>query len=419
MQRKRMKIFMSAYACEPEKGSEPGIGWNVVLHLSSYHDVHVLTRGNNRDLIEKHVPAGSKPSLTFHYYDLPKSLSFWKKKRRGYRFYYYLWQYASYFKFRRFVNESGFDIVHHLTFANFAMPAPFVFTQPITIWGPVRYLDTPAPILQSLPPKVRIKESLRHLLMLIMTRMEPGRVLTLRRANWVLETPGRDMQSSFSKDIQAKVIHHPQTGINTREPEYRLPEKREHQGNVRLIICSEFVHWKGVIFSAEIFSRIAVRRRDVELIVCGYGPEEKEMRKIFDRYNVADRVSFRGFLDKREMLLTLQNSDILLYPSYHHGLATVILQAMYVGLPIVVLKGDAVAAAVAGACGLAAEGESLDDILDHLEMLTEKLIDDPGLRAELGARGRDLIETTYEWEQLVRKLDGVYQRVAHESKRLN
>lgn len=30
MNARRLKIFISAYACEPEKGSEPGIGWNVV-----------------------------------------------------------------------------------------------------------------------------------------------------------------------------------------------------------------------------------------------------------------------------------------------------------------------------------------------------------------------------------------------------
>lgn len=412
-----MKVFVSAYACEPEKGSEPGIGWNNVIQLSTYHEVHVLTRSNNRDFIESRVPVGSNPSLTFHYYDLPEGLSFWKKKRRGYRLYYYLWQYASYLKFRRFVNESGFDIVHHLTFANFAMPAPFVFARPITIWGPVRYLDTPASIRRSMPLKLRVAESVRYILMLMMTQIEPGRVLTLRRANWILETPGRDLKSSFPDAIQAKVINHPQTGINTSEPEYRLPEKLAHHGRVRLIICSEFVHWKGVIFSAEVFSRIAARRPDVELIICGYGPEEREMRKIFDRYHVADRVSFKGFLGKREMLLTLQNSDILLYPSYHHGLATVILQAMYVRLPIIGLKGDAVASAVAGECGLAADGKTLDEILANLEMLTEKLIDDPGLRVKLGARGRELIETTYEWEKLVHKLDGIYQHVMHEHER--
>lgn len=410
--RKRLKVFLSAYACEPEKGSEPGIGWNTALLLAKHNDVHVLTRSNNRGAIETVVPPGSNPSLTFHYYDLPRGVSFWKKKRRGYRFYYYLWQYGAFWRYREFVNESGFDIVHHLTFANFAMPAPFVFCRPVTIWGPVRQLSTPSALFRAMPLRVRIKEKMREAMMWLMIHAEPGRVLTGRWADWILETPASGEDSSLPAALRHKVINHPQTGINTSEEAYDLPSKSVSRERVRLIICSEFVHWKGVMFSAEVFARLAVRRDDIELVVCGYGPQEEEMRRIFGRYGVADRVTFKGFLGKEDMLFALKDSDILLYPSYHHGLATVILQAMYVGLPIVVLRGDAVASTVEDECGLAANGDDLEQILQNLESLTERLIDDPRLRATLGTRGSEMIRSTYEWERMVERLDLIYQTVA-------
>ena len=41
---------MSAYACEPGKGSEPGVGWAVALEMARYHDIWVITRANNRPL---------------------------------------------------------------------------------------------------------------------------------------------------------------------------------------------------------------------------------------------------------------------------------------------------------------------------------------------------------------------------------
>jgi len=67
-----MKILLSAYACEPWKGSEPGVGWHWALELARQgHEVTVLTRANNREPIEvalkSHVPKG----LQFFYYDLP------------------------------------------------------------------------------------------------------------------------------------------------------------------------------------------------------------------------------------------------------------------------------------------------------------------------------------------------------------
>ena len=49
-----MKILMSAYACEPNKGSEPGIGWQWAMETARLgHEVWVLTRANNRSAIEE------------------------------------------------------------------------------------------------------------------------------------------------------------------------------------------------------------------------------------------------------------------------------------------------------------------------------------------------------------------------------
>jgi glycosyltransferase involved in cell wall biosynthesis len=408
---KQLKIFVSAYACEPHKGSEPGIGWNFCLEMSHLHQVHVLTRANNQASIEAFWGGGSHPGLFFHYYDLPKSLSFWKHKRRGYRLYYYLWQIGAYLQFRHYVNHNGFDFVHHLTFANISMPSLFMLAKPITVWGPVGHNPIPSAIFRALPWKIYAKEKIRQFTMWCMGHFEPCRVLTQTQANWILETQLKDCPSFFSKPIQPKVLPFPQTGINTAEPEYRLPGKQEGREKIRLVICSELLHWKGVTFAAEVFSRIAACRADVELVVYGSGPEKKAMQRLFCQYGVSGKVEFKGFVGKHEMLVALHNCDILLYPSYHHGLATVILQAMYVGLPILAMAGDAIASTVDDECGLVAVGGSLED----LEKKALMLINDPQLRIRLGSRGQEMIKETYEWRKMVKAMDGVYQHILTQS----
>ena len=52
----KFKILLSAYACEPNKGSEPQVGWKWATTLSKLgHEVYVITRRNNKTNIENYL----------------------------------------------------------------------------------------------------------------------------------------------------------------------------------------------------------------------------------------------------------------------------------------------------------------------------------------------------------------------------
>ncbi len=90
-----MKLLLSAYACEPSKGSEPGVGWNWAQALFRRgYNVHVITRSNNRVDIES--VGKRQPNPCFHYHDLPKWARFWKYWPGGIYLYYLLWQVGAY-----------------------------------------------------------------------------------------------------------------------------------------------------------------------------------------------------------------------------------------------------------------------------------------------------------------------------------
>ena len=46
-------LLVSAYACEPLKGSEQAVGWNFVIQLAKHNQVHVITRANNQESISR------------------------------------------------------------------------------------------------------------------------------------------------------------------------------------------------------------------------------------------------------------------------------------------------------------------------------------------------------------------------------
>src|ERR1700680_3319916 len=100
-----MKILVSAYACEPGKGSEPGVGWNWVMQVARFHEVWVITRANNRQAIE--AAGATQPGQQVHwvYVALPRWARLWKRGPRGVHLYYYLWQVGAYVVAKRLHKE--------------------------------------------------------------------------------------------------------------------------------------------------------------------------------------------------------------------------------------------------------------------------------------------------------------------------
>ena len=115
-----MKILLSAYACEPNRGSEPGVGWQWALQLVKKHEVYVLTRQNNEEVIQKYFEEhGEIGNLHFIYYDLPKAMIWLKHHGLPVNIYYEWWLYGSARKAAKLHRTIHFDMAHHITFGVF------------------------------------------------------------------------------------------------------------------------------------------------------------------------------------------------------------------------------------------------------------------------------------------------------------
>ena len=98
-----MKILLSAYACEPNKGSEPEVGWKWATGLSKLgNSVFVITRLNNKENIEKELKKKKIQNLNFIYFDYPNwFLNIFKGKKIDFHFYFYMWQIGIYFLLKK------------------------------------------------------------------------------------------------------------------------------------------------------------------------------------------------------------------------------------------------------------------------------------------------------------------------------
>ncbi len=75
--RPRFKVLAVAASCHPDHGSEPGLGWNWVRHLSAHHDLTVIAGelAGNREAIERELTVD--PDLEGHlrFFFIPREVS--------------------------------------------------------------------------------------------------------------------------------------------------------------------------------------------------------------------------------------------------------------------------------------------------------------------------------------------------------
>ena len=157
----RLKVLVSAFYCEPGKGSEEGVGWNMAREIARHHEVWTLTRLKNRRSIEAEMSRVPVPRLHFVYCDLPSWGRWWARGQLlEWHLYYYLWQIYIYFVARRLHREVRFDLLHHVTFVKYWIPS-FLALLPVPfVWGPVGGGESaPRSFWRDFRAKARLSES--------------------------------------------------------------------------------------------------------------------------------------------------------------------------------------------------------------------------------------------------------------------
>src|ERR1700746_2010336 len=176
-----MRLLLSAYACRPNAGSEPGCGWNWATHLAARGmEFHVLSAKRTQEAIEAGLQANAVANLHFTYVPVPYD---WVKKSEA--LHYVCWQVAALKAARELAGRFEFDLAHHVTYASVHVPSPLWRLGIPVVFGPVGGGQTaPASMLQYFGAE-RSRERLRSALTKAL-RLSPLHRQWLRRISFVL-----------------------------------------------------------------------------------------------------------------------------------------------------------------------------------------------------------------------------------------
>ena len=359
MVKNNLRICLSLYACEPNRGSEPGVGWAWALGMAKRHETWVLTRANNRDVIEAEldrleVPAEERPH--FVWVDLPRWVQ--RLKKRGVipvGFYYLLWQFAA----RRAWDKTGIcvDIIHHVTFCSYFVPGVWWHRKEKVVIGPMGGAAVcPFRLLRVFRLRERPGEWL-HGLLRKRWWFAPLYVLGRRNADAIMFTE-RDLLRRLDGSSACETVL-----LDVAVPrELETPVQESVQRKRQFLWAGLLVGRKGCEIAIRAFAQTFAGQTNAPVLkICGDGPYRARLQNLARRLSVSDHVIFAGTLPQNALWREMRTSLALVFTSVRDTCGTVSIESLACGTPLVCFRHQGVAEIVDDTCGIAVEPRSYDN----------------------------------------------------------
>jgi glycosyltransferase involved in cell wall biosynthesis len=404
-----MKVLLSAFACGPDQGSEPGVGWNWVRQIGRKHEVWLLTVDAHRGEMERGVPAN------VHVIHVPSQRLYGWLLTRGVRgtdwIYYYWWQVKVYWIARRLQKKIGFDLAHHVTFVSWRTPSLLCLLPIPLIWGPVGGGETvPRPLRPELGWKGRVFEVVREICQHV-SQWDPFVRLTMRRATAIL-VANRDTAAIIPARYQSKVRTFPGIGMNASEKIEPAVHGDMEKAGFLVLYAGMLESRKGLPLALKAFERLMRSRADARLLIIGKGRERPRLAALAARLGLGDRVRFTGSLPRAQVLGWMQTADVLLHPSLRDSGGGVLLEAMMAGKPVVCLDLGGPGEIITDECGFKVRAGDSDQVVSDMAAALEKLAADPALRQRMGEAGRRRVLERFDWDKRGEEMMEIYRQVS-------
>ncbi len=349
-----MKVLLSAFSCQPNKGSELAIGWNWAIEIAHRgHDVYVLTEINNQDAIEQELQSNmgkeAYQKLHFYYYKLPLLITIFRNFFITQYVYFFLWQLGAYLFAKKLHETIQFDLAHHITFGNFRMPSLMGNLGIPFIWGPVGGGESASLRLRkSYSTKGKVVDFIRDVANLS-TRLDPLFWNTCAKATQIYTTT-EQTKSFIPKRYHNKV--EVLLAIGQAVIIHQNIEKKSANNSLKLLFAGRILHWKGLHLALLAIKKLVGKGIEVKLFIAGNGPEKSKLQQIATNLGIQNNINWIGWVtSKQKMQKLYQESDIFLFPSLHDSGGMVVLEAMSHGLPVVCLDLGGPAISVNDNCG--------------------------------------------------------------------
>lgn len=413
-----MNILILSYACEPNAGSEYGVGWNVPTLLAKKYPeykVHVLTRSRCKEKILSVLNEMSLDNLYFHFYDIPNWM-FYKNEMKsnwGEQINYILWQLCSKKYIKTLDKKYKFDVLHHLTFNQYRTPSPGFFLNIPFVMGPVGGAETINPsFYQDLEENTFKKENIRRkgkdlriFGLWSKWKKNPKHFIFSTKENMVKLTP---YCGSNKVSLLPAIAFDPK--------DFTEITNTSHNNDVfQLVYAGKALDWKGIYIFLKALKRAyldnGISKFIVKLVGIRFEEEQKKVNIWISELGLKNNVDLIPFIQRNDLLKMLTDCNLSVYPAFRDSGSMSVLEASVLGCPTICFNAggqDAFPDSVL------IKVDVKDDYEENLNAFAEKLKWAFLNREEIskiGLKAKEYVYKELTWENKVKVFNDIYMEI--------
>jgi glycosyltransferase involved in cell wall biosynthesis len=176
----------------------------------------------------------------------------------------------------------------------------------------------------------------------------------------------------------------------------------------QVILFMGRIHFKkGLDILIKSWARVAKQRPDTHLVLAGpdFENTRASVEKLVAEYGLSDQVLFTGMLRNELKWSALAVAECFVLPSYSEGLSVSVLEAMGVGLPVIVTEQCNVPEVETFQTGWLIKSE-IDSLTSSLKELLSNSV---AQNRAIGSRGRQLVHDRYNWASVTSQMIDLYR----------
>ena len=321
-----LRVLISAFSCEPGKGSEPEVGLRMVLAAATCHEVWVLTSDTGAPALQRFLdshPLGAR----VHLEPVPLGIDLNGLGLVTFHRHYDRWQRLASLRALELDRQIGFDLVHHATMSTVWTRVGVASVPKPLVWGPVGGgVEPPLSLLPELGFRGLLDDMLR-----VTSRRLLAQLPAMRRAPRTAKVVFAQNRETVRRLRAAgKVIVLPNATVIQLDGIQPTGERRHD-----VAMVGRLVGWKGGYLALRAFRHVTHPRAILRLY--GEGPDRARLEQAARRWGLADRVRFEGWITRSALLPQVARAGVLLHTSFHDDAPLSVAEALSLGTPVVCL----------------------------------------------------------------------------------